>query len=201
MIPGCDRAWEELLLLDPKDVCRRAEVQYNQERGEYSLRSFNSEFVISPVKREISPSSESDYRWLQGIEELFSLSAIQYLTKTKAILPSGKLINPGDLKGGDIFFRGSHVLPMDTLAQKYRKSPQDFLLAGELLGGKVLSLGDASVELRPFPRIPITLILWKEDEEFPSRISLLFDSTAEQHLPIDVLWAIAIITIKAFHNI
>jgi hypothetical protein len=196
-----NKAWEELSILDPSDVCQRTEVQYNPQKGEYSLKSFNSEFLISPVKREINPSPESDHRWLHGIEELFNISAIQYLIKAKCAGPSKKLVNPGDLKGGDIFFRGSHILPLDTLAQRYRKSPQDFLLAGELLGGKALSFGDASVELGPFPRIPVTLILWKEDEEFPPRMSLLFDSTADQHLPIDILWSIAMITVQAFQNI
>ena len=199
MIPGCEKSWEELLLIDPRDICQRAEVEYRKKQREYLLRSFNSEFIISLDKREIKPTSESNSRWLPGIEEIFELSALQYIILAKSIAPSGRLVNPGDLKGGDIFFKGSHILHLDPIAKKYGNSLKDFLLAGELLGGKVLSFGDASVELRPFPKIPVTLILWKEDEEFPSRINLLFDSTVDQHLPIDILWAIAMITIRAFH--
>lgn len=201
LIPGCEKAWDELLLIDPGDVSKRAEVRYRKESREYLLRSFNSEFIISLDKREIKPTSESDFRWLPGIEDLFELSALQYLIRAKSIEPSGRLINPGDFKGGDIFFRGSHVLPLDPIARKYSKSPKDFILAGELLGGRVLSLGDAAIELRSFPRTPLTFILWKEDEEFPARLSLLFDSTAEQHLPLDILWAIALISVRAFHMI
>ena len=39
--------------------------------------------------------------------------------------------------------------------------------------------------------MPITLIFWQEDEEFPARSYLLFDETCEQHLPPDILWSVA----------
>jgi hypothetical protein len=48
------------------------------------------------------------------------------------------------------------------------------------------------------PRIPVTLILWLSDEEFPARADLLFDSTCEIHLPLDILWSIAMMTILVF---
>jgi hypothetical protein len=41
--------------------------------------------------------------------------------------------------------------------------------------------------------VPVTLILWLEDEEFPARSHLLFDETCEQHLPPDIVWSVAML--------
>ncbi len=44
------------------------------------------------------------------------------------------------------------------------------------------------------PKIPVTLILWLQDEEFPARADLLFDSSCELHVPIDIIWSIAMMS-------
>lgn len=49
------------------------------------------------------------------------------------------------------------------------------------------------MELRPFPRLPVTLVFWRQDEEFPARAYLLFDDTCEHHLPVDILWSVAMV--------
>lgn len=55
--------------------------------------------------------------------------------------------------------------------------------------------GDASIELFPFPRMPVTIILWEKDDEFPARADLVFDSTCEMQLPIDIIWSIAMLCV------
>ena len=104
---------------------------------------------------------------------------------------TGSLVQPGNVKGGDIFFRGTHVLPLDKLALKYGNDTGGFLKRGTDLGGVPMNYGDASVKLFPFPRLPVVLILWQEDDEFPSRADILFDSTCEFHLALDILWSTA----------
>ena len=55
--------------------------------------------------------------------------------------------------------------------------------------------GDASVKIFPFPRVPVVLLIWKHDEEFPARADILFDSTCSEHLPTDIIWSTAIMSI------
>jgi len=47
------------------------------------------------------------------------------------------------------------------------------------------------------PRIPITLIVWGDEDEFAGRVSILFDSTALEQMPFDALWAAANLTAQA----
>ncbi len=66
---------------------------------------------------------------------------------------------------------------------------------GKELCAEVLGFGDASLKLLPMPRIPVTLILWSADEEFPPRADLLLDGSCEIQLPIDIIWSIAMISV------
>jgi hypothetical protein len=49
--------------------------------------------------------------------------------------------------------------------------------------------GDFSVVVRAFPLIPVALVLWKGDEEFPPDGNILFDRTVCRLLPAeDIAW-------------
>jgi hypothetical protein len=63
------------------------------------------------------------------------------------------------------------------------------------LGAQQMEYGDACLRLFPFPRVPVTMILWRADEEFPARADMFFDATCEQHLPTDVIWSTAMTSV------
>jgi hypothetical protein len=42
--------------------------------------------------------------------------------------------------------------------------------------------GDVSVTIPAFSRVPITIVVWKGDEEFPPSASILFDDTVLDYL-------------------
>ncbi len=49
--------------------------------------------------------------------------------------------------------------------------------------------GDASVVVRAFPRVPLMLILWRGDDEFPAEASILFDKSISGYLSAeDIVW-------------
>jgi hypothetical protein len=118
-----------------------------------------------------------------------------YLVKTRDIPCTGKLVKLQQVKGGDIFSRGSHVLPLERVALRYGKDPTAFLERGKVFGGDEVKLADATVRLHPFPRIPVVITLWLEDAEFPARADILLDSTCELQLPTDILWSIAMMSL------
>jgi hypothetical protein len=49
--------------------------------------------------------------------------------------------------------------------------------------GETLNAGDWAFEVRPLPRVPVTFILWRGDEEVSDSGSLLFDLSAQSYLP------------------
>jgi len=46
-------------------------------------------------------------------------------------------------------------------------------------------MGDFAVTIPVFPRVPVTLVFWKQDEEFEARLTILFDRTVIRYLPTE----------------
>lgn len=191
MSSGEEKAWEILRELDAAGVCRAAQVGFDSVSGLYLLRCFGMDVSVDPSRKRMHSDAPEGALLLDKLGYFSKLSILWYLTGAKEIPLSGRLVQSSNLKGGQIFFRGTHILPLDKLASRYGKDSEGFIKRGERLGGRRLGHGDASIELFPFPRIPVVLILWREDEEFPARADLLFDSTCEMHLALDVLWSTA----------
>lgn len=198
IISGEDKAWALLAELLPEDVCRRTGALHNDRSNTYSLSAFGTLFSIDPEKKVIMNLEPRGEIFLTRLRYFFLLSLLWYMVKASDITPCGRLIKPSGMSGGDIFFRGSHVLPLDSIAKKYAHDRPGFRERGQLHGGRVVEYGDAAVELSPLPKVPVTVILWLADEEWDARADILFDSTALNHLPIDLIWSVAMMSVLIF---
>lgn len=69
-----------------------------------------------------------------------------------------------------------------------RNDPDGLTQAGLTLGGKRISAGDAGVQIPALPRVPLQYILWKHDEEFLPHLTIAFNASVKEHLPLDVIW-------------
>jgi hypothetical protein len=193
---GEERAWELLAARDPRDVCERAEAGYSPGEGSYTLGVFGFPVVVAPASRTMSGSCAESELILTKAGYFSRLSILHYLLGAQRTSPAGLLVKPSDLKSGHIYLQGSHVLPLDQMAARFARDAADFLKHAGRFGGEPRAYGDAGVELRPLPRLPVTLVFWREDDEFPARSDLLFDATCEQHVPGDILWSVAMLCMK-----
>jgi hypothetical protein len=66
--------------------------------------------------------------------------------------------------------------------------------------GAQLERGDLAFEVWPLPRLPVTLVLWRGDEEVTDGGTLLFDSSAAHYLP-GLLMELAGLTVWRLRNI
>lgn len=192
--PGEAKAWEILSTLKPEEVCRAASVSYDAASEHYRVTSFGMEFSVSAKNRSITSSATGSNVLLQKLGYFFKLSILWYLVSARDIACTGRPVKLQSIRGGDIFTKGSHVLPLEPLAGKYGKDKEGFIKKGISLGGELVNLGDAALRLFPLPRVPVVLSLWLEDEEFPARADLLFDSTCDLQLPTDIIWSVAMMS-------
>lgn len=197
-IPGEEKAWDILSARSPEEVCRNAVAYFDRNSKTYSLKSFGKVFTVNSDQKRITCLDEGGYLFLGRLAYFFRLSLLWYLAKATDTEPSGKLVKPSSMTGGDIFFRGTHVLPTEAVAEKYARAKEEFINRGLAMGGQKVEYGDAAVELFPFHKIPVTVILWLEDEEFASRTDLLFDASCTSHLPLDILWSVAMMSLLVF---
>lgn len=197
---GERRAWELLAAGSPGPVCARTGAAFDAVTGDFRVASFGQHFTVHPGARRIGALAPGGAALLERHADLLRLSLLWYLVRATGERPTGTLVNPARIPGGDLFARGTHVLPLDALAAGYTTHPAAFIAAGAALGGRPVPFGDAAVELPALPRVPVTLLLWRADDEFPARADLLFDATAPRHLPTDVLWAIALLSVQLMQH-
>jgi hypothetical protein len=192
---GEAKAWESLAALRPRDVCMGAGVSFDEASHSYTVRSFGIDFTVSLEGREITSRDPRSAVFLDRYKDFFRLSVLWYLTSAKDIPATGRLIRPLDVKGGQRFFSGTHVLPLDQIAGRFGRDMASFVAQGLKFGAELVRYGDAAVRLAPLPRVPVTVILWLEDEEHPARVTLFFDSTVDFQLSLsDIVWSVAMMT-------
>jgi hypothetical protein len=107
---------------------------------------------------------------------------LHYVSKAPGTPLSGRLVGFDQLAGGRFYgsaFRKRTELPLASL---FSKDPGRLVQAAARLGGAQGGHGSESALLLPFPRVPMTLIVWAGDEELPSNAKVLFDDTAEEYL-------------------
>jgi hypothetical protein len=134
---------------------------------------------------------------LAGLGYFSRRAILGFLVHGHPVEASGRLVRPGEVTGVDAMVRGSHTLPLDKLAARYDGDLAAFTQRGEALGGAGQSYGDASLLLHPFATLPLVLILWSGDDEFPARGDLLLDATAHSQVPVEVLWCAMMLTVLA----
>jgi len=180
--------WEKLLTLHPTDVCNRTEALYQPAYEGYLLPVYNLRYLVLPKMKKILRMEWNDKPVEEELLSFFHLMVLVYLTEAKEIKPTHTWVSEKDLLGGSTFFRGPHQLQVKGLEDLYGKDPIAFLKAGKRLGGSEILYGDKGFALEVFPKVPLAYVLWKEDEEFPPRIGVLFDSSIQSHLPLDIIW-------------
>jgi hypothetical protein len=188
--------WEELTTLDPEGVCRRSLAAYEAKQGAYRIPLLNQGYRIHPLRRSIvrdEDASAESHRYAK-ISFSEALVLVIYLLRAKEIPLAGKQQTEKDLPGGETFFRGPHELSRQPVLERFGCDPEGFLRAGVSLNGERLDFGDVAFRFQALPRVPLDYILWVEDEEFPARVTLAFDATAAEHLPLDVIWALVHLT-------
>lgn len=184
--------WRQLLELDGQETARRAKCRYSDSPQRYIVLLLNREYIVELLQKQVLSVEDSSQAAVS--EELCVLA---YLINSRDLPVADKLTPAESLPGGQFFFRGPHELSTRKLEEVFGQCPERLYQVMDEFGAKRCEFGDASIRLYVLPRIPLTIVIWRGDEEFPARASVLFDQTAAAQLPLDALWMAANLTIKA----
>jgi hypothetical protein len=190
--------WEQLEKLNGAETARRAKCQYLSNPDRYIVVMLNTEYMINLSNRQIfSTKPEIQERAADFLEQLCLLA---YLINAKELPLANKLVKAQTFPGGQFFFRGQHKLPTVKLKNIFGSNPEVLYEILPQFEAKKCEYGDASIEINVLPRIPLTIVIWKSDEEFGARASILFDKTTAYQIPLDALLIIVNLTIKALEK-
>ena len=182
------KLWERLSQLEPAEVSRRSGAQFDGASGSYLIDYLRERYRISPGGRTIEVVSGPTSQDVPSIE--LKVIFITYLCNAQEIPPADKLVAGSNLTGGKTFFQGSHQFPLDPLIERFGRDTEGFLARGISLGATQERYGDVGFRLAALPRVPVIMVLWGADEEFSARLSVLFDASIEQHLPLDAVYGL-----------
>jgi len=179
--------WHRLRNQDPGLICHR--TGFVALAGEQlAFRFLNADMMVDIrqgcLKRSINGL------WQPAEDRLLELATVLYLISVQDVYPLGRdIVGPKDLKEGH-FFQGPHELKIAPLLERYGKDAAGFRGAAERLDGEAVDMADTAFRLKPFPRIHLYYLLWEGDDEFPPRMSVLFDRSIEHVLAADAIWGL-----------
>ena len=179
--------WQQVLALDGQGTAQRAGCRYIAEPARYVITLLNNDYEVSLSDKQVLSTPQGlKPRPAKFLEELCILA---YLINARDLPLAGKLVKAQDLQSGQFFFRGLHSLPTEKIEKALGHRPEALLGIAEQFDAEKCEFGDASIRLNVLPRVPITIIIWRQCEQFGARASILFDQTAAVHMPLDALGA------------
>ena len=88
---------------------------------------------------------------------------------------SGKWISYAELPYGMLHYRPFQTEAVVPLAETFGGQPGRLLQLSRALGGQEIGIGDVGIVIPVLPRLPVAVILWTADEEFPAKANMVFD--------------------------
>ena len=102
---------------------------------------------------------------------------------------SGKWVSYREIPGASFYYSAFVKRAVNPLKSVFGQNISGFRQVAARLNGKKVEPGDAAFEFDVFPKVPLQLIIWEGDEEFPSEANILFDAGIGACLsPEDIAW-------------
>ena len=173
-------ACEQLAEIDDiQQQCLRSGARY-QETGSQqtiTLEYLNRTYQVTLPDIAVSLTDSAEEVPLRD-----KVLILHYLTLAKGTPIADKLITFKELPEGMNYFPSFSQRVIKPLVDCFGDEPHLLIDAAAILGGYKADYGDAAVTINAFPYVPITLVLWRGDEEFPPSGSIIFDATISDYL-------------------
>ncbi len=144
-------------------------------RLRYLARGISLRFPEGKI--EASPGESVSPR-----EEILILHYIATATGTPV---TGRWISFSEIPGGSIYHPVFLKRCRDPLIQFAGAAPEILLSGAADMSVEPLGIGDAGLKITAFPRVPIGLILWRGDADFPPDGNVVLDASVSGYLPLE----------------
>lgn len=177
-------AKQQLLSRDIEQVCRHAGAR---RTGQGRAVMLELPYLSVPVFLQLpgctfsGPGASAVHVWDQ-------ILLLHYLSNARPTPSGGRQISFKELKSAALYYRLFESRCLKPLLSAFGGEPAQLTGRAAALGGSPFPAGDAAVRLAVLPRIAVSCIVWKADDEFPASASMLFDAAIERLLsPEDIV--------------
>ncbi len=171
-----------------KELSSRNPLHYCRLSGALSIKKEDGSTIIRLkfLNRMINISWPELLFYQDSNEEIpikEKILILHYLNGYKGEDLTGELIAYQDIPSGGFYLDAFNRRVKCPMINTFDDQPDKLVfLAKQLFEANTSSIGDISVLIQALPKIPVTLVIWKGDEEFSSDGTILFDSSIKNIL-------------------
>jgi len=164
---------------DIEQQCLKSGAQYQIIDSKITITTeyLNQSYLISLPDIDITLTDSHESIPLRD-----KILILHYSSQAKGTPLTNKVISYKELPEGTNYFPTFSKRAIKTIVDHFSKEPEGLVDIATKVGGYKVDYGDVAVTINAFPRVPITFVLWKGDEEFPPAGNILFDSTIPDYL-------------------
>ena len=165
---------------DIEEQCRRCGARFLKSEKLISLDYLNRTYLIKYPEAAVTLEETEEH-----ITLVDKILLLHYVTQSKGTPLSGELISFKELPEGTGYFPTFYARAIKPLVTYFGNEPERLPEMAELVGGRKADYGDVSVTVHALSMVPLTLVLWKGDAEFPAEGTIMFDRTITDYLPTE----------------
>lgn len=172
--------WEMLEERSVEEVCLCSGATHDQEA--FHVSCLHETWRVDPGARSVTRQGGSfGGEWDRQLPFLL----LAYLTKASGSDLGGQMVSPRELTRGQDLFQGKNAIDVTDLEKTFGEDPERFLEASRRLGGRETGKADVSALFEVFPKLPVEFLLWRVDEEFPAKVTVLLDGRTALNYPVE----------------
>ncbi len=172
-------AFSRLRQADLADVCFRSGA-VPVDADTVRLCFLNRDYRIERRSGTVTLETEAE-----SVPIAESLLILHYLVTARGTPPGNGQISFKEVPEGVVYYPTFYKRTIRPLLTKFGASPVELVPAAVMFGGVDAHQGDAAVTVQAFPRVAVTWVLWKGDDEFPAEGTILVDRNIQDYLPTE----------------
>jgi hypothetical protein len=167
-----------------EELCARSGALYIADQGKNNIQI---SFLNHLYNIRMPEATFSQLGSPAPVEVRDKILMLHYLLTASGRPLSGELIGFQELGAGLVYYPTFAQRVIQPLIIYFGKTPEKMLELAGPLGGTKSALGDYAVTIPAFTRVPLTMIFWRGDDEFPPNANILFDRLVLDYLPLEDL--------------
>ena len=159
-----------------------------QEISAFCINFLNRQIILSWPELEFAQKGSDAELPIQ--QQILLLHYLHGAWSSSGAGITGEWISFQEVPDGKFYLDAFHRRAKNPMVQAFGHHPDLLVkLAGEIFGAEPSDQGDVSVLVKALPLVPVALIIWKGDEEFPPEGNILFDRNILKMLSAeDIAW-------------
>lgn len=172
-------AGEQLAAVNLEERCQKSGAEYKRAGSQeiITLEFLNQPYRIIFPDVDVSPVGTD-----AQVPTSDKVLILHYLVQASGVPLSNKPIAFQELPEGGSYQRTFSKRSIEPLTRYFGGEPKELVEVAKGWGGRETDYGDAAVTINGFKLVPVTMVLWQGDDEFPPRGNILFDSTIPEYL-------------------